>query len=197
MFHFRRRVPADLRKRGARALSTISLRSELIFEAARRAEALLAALERAESDLAQRAELTGGQIDAILGEVARSALARMLARQDDDALCEADADERVAALEKRITELRSAARRRDYGPIERELGEAAGTVAIELPAPVPSSLGRRAAGLLRELAEAEIATEDGEGRCCRICARGVTSPFPAGFGPRGRSRRCRGQRSGS
>ena len=121
----------------------------------------------------------------------------MLARQDGDALCEADADERVAALEKRITELRSAARRRDYGPIERELGEAAGTVAIELPAPVPSSLGRRAAGLLRELAEAEIATEDGEGRCCRICARGATSPFPAGFRPRGRSRRCRGQRSGS
>lgn len=87
---------------------------------------------------------------------------RLLARQDDYALSETDADERIAVLDDRIEELRSASRRRDHGPIGDELGEAAGAVAIQLPAPVPSSLGRQAAGLLRELAEAEIASEDGE-----------------------------------
>ena len=58
----------------------LSLWTDLPFEAARRVEVLLAALGRTERDVAERVELTGGQIDAILPEVARSALARMLAQ---------------------------------------------------------------------------------------------------------------------
>ena len=162
MFHFRRRVPSRLRERGARAFLALSLSTELPFQAARRAEALLAALERAERNVDARAELTGAEIDAILTEVARSALARMLAQQDDDARTEDDADARIAALEERIAVLWSAARKRDYQLIEPELGRAADTLSIDLPTPVPSSLGRPAAGLMRELAEAEILAEEGE-----------------------------------
>ena len=86
----------------------------------------------------------------------------MLAQQDDDERTEDDADARIAALEERIAELRAAARRRDYQLVEPELGRVAGTLSIGLPTPVPSSLGRPAAGLMRELAEAEILAEEGE-----------------------------------
>ena len=79
--------------------------------AARRVEVLLAALERTERDVVERTELTRGQIDAILAEVARSALARMLVQQDDDTRTEEDADAGIAALEERIAELRAAARK--------------------------------------------------------------------------------------
>jgi hypothetical protein len=110
-----------------------------------------------------RADLSGGaEIDAILGEVARAALARMLAAEDDDARTAADAEERIAALETRVAELRTAARRRDYEPLRPEIEAAAEGVSLPAPEPIPSALGRPAAGLLRELAEAEIAMEDGE-----------------------------------
>lgn len=109
-----------------------------------------------------RAELTGGQIDAILGGVARAELARMLAQQDDDARTEEDANVRIAALEKRIVELQAAARRRDYQLIKPEMGRAADALSIDLPTPVPSSLGRPAASLMRKIAKAEILAEEGE-----------------------------------
>ena len=175
MFHFRRRVPSRLRERGARRFLCLSLSTELPFQAARWAEALLAALEQAERDVDARAELTGAEIDAILGEVARAALARMLAQQDDDARTEDDADARIAALEERITELRAAARRREYKPLRPEVEAAAEAMALPLPEPVPSALGRPAAGLLREIAEAGIAAEDGEP------VETVGAPFAARF----------------
>ena len=162
VFHFRRRVPTHLQKRGARGVSTLSLATELAFEAAKRVEILLAALERAERDVAERTELTGAEIDAILTEVARSTLARMLADQHDDERSPDNADKRIAVLEKRIAELRSAGRRRDYASIEPALREAGETLSVELDIPVPSALGKPAAGVLRELAEVEIATEDGD-----------------------------------
>ena len=162
VLHFRRRVPSRLRERGARAFLAVSLRTDLPFEAARRAEVLLAALERAERDVDARMELSGAEIDAILGEVARAALARMLAAQDDDTRTEGDADASIAALEDRIAGLRAAARRRDCEPMRAEVEAAAGAMSTELPLPLPSTLGRRAAALLRELAEIEIAVEDGE-----------------------------------
>ena len=109
-----------------------------------------------------RAGVTGGEIDAILTEVARAELARMLVQQDGDARTQADAEARIAALEERVAELRAAARRRDNQLVEPALRRAAATLSIELPTPVPSSLGRPAAGLVRELAEAEILAEKGE-----------------------------------
>ena len=53
-------------------------------------------------------------------------------------------------------------RKRDYQLVEPELGRAADTLSIDLLTPVPSSLGRPAAGLMREFAEAEILAEEGE-----------------------------------
>ncbi len=106
--------------------------------------------------------LTPEKINALLGEVLRGELARILSEQDHGpVLSDAEIDRRIAALEARRNDLRRGARRQDFRALEAPVTGAARALNLEIAAPLPADLGRRAVDLVREIAELEADVLDG------------------------------------
>lgn len=75
-FHFRRRLPKKLTELGAPACLCLSLQTEVLPEAMKRAAAIIAAIERVETEVTTNLTrmLTPAAIALIVREAARAAL---------------------------------------------------------------------------------------------------------------------------
>jgi hypothetical protein len=94
--------------------------------------------------------------------VLRGELVRILCDQDHGpVLSDAEIDARIAALEAQRSDLRRGARRQDFSALEAQVMHAARVLNLELAAPLPAELGRRAIDLVREIAELEADVLDG------------------------------------
>lgn len=106
--------------------------------------------------------LTAEKINTILGEVLRNELARILAEQNGASASAAeDIDDRIEALERKATAVRRGARHNAFDEIEDTVRAAARVLGFPLDAPLPASVGRRAAALVRDLCELETEVLDG------------------------------------
>ncbi|MFC3613918.1 hypothetical protein ACFORG_09135 [Lutimaribacter marinistellae] len=100
---------------------------------------------------------------AILTELLRAELARILSEQDEMAgKTDADLDARIARLEEENRGLRRAARRQDWQDVQKLLNKASEVIGLHMPDAVPSNLGRQAASMKRRINDVEIEVTEGE-----------------------------------
>ena len=155
VFHFRRRWPAALRKRGAPEFLCISLRTHVLAEAVKRSADLLAAIEAGERNVLMEladSPTAEWRTRAMIREMVRAAVAAMLARQEApvDALDTAAHLERLAQQSDAI---RSAQKERDWSEAARLAGSAAALTGVPHEALVGPVLGREILSTARRLLE--------------------------------------------
>jgi hypothetical protein len=164
VFQFRRRLPKRLVDLGAPEFLSLSLRTNLLPEAMKRAAALIAAMERAEIEIMSQCavqELTPEAVALIVREVARQALDDLVRRDaaaGPRSLAEADAARDRIADE--IAELRTALRLRDGTPAREATRGAMQRLGMTGHTEVPSVCRARRARRARR-------GEDGRGRARR------------------------------
>ena len=164
VYQFRRRLPKKLTELGAPALLCLSLRTEVLPEAMKRAAAIIAAVERIEAEVTTNPVrmITPAAMALIVREAARAALDEIVRR---DAVAqvrtEAEADAARAGLEQEIARLRSALRLRN-GELARDATRQAMS-ALQIPGngDAPALVEREVLGTLLDVKTAELSYEDG------------------------------------
>ncbi|WP_420915826.1 DUF6538 domain-containing protein [Oceaniglobus indicus] len=153
IFHFRRRWPEKLRRRGAPEFLSVSLRTHVFSSAVKRSADLLSALEAGERNVPTELPDTTANADrvrATLQEIVRRAVADMIARQERKAPpVTSDAD--LRRIDAQTDRIRDAQRARDWSvasAFAREIAREHGLnpEAVEAPA-----VGRQVLSLLRRL----------------------------------------------
>jgi hypothetical protein len=129
----------------------------LVSEAMIRVGRVLAALELAETQMTQLAEittLTSAQANSVLMELLRSELADLLQRYDSGVLfAETDA----CRIDEAREALKAGARTRDFRALAPRLRDAACVAGVDLPDDLPTSLALQGATLKRQLLDIETA----------------------------------------
>lgn len=164
VYQFRRRLPKRLTELGAPASLSLSLQTQVLVEAMKRAAAIVAALERVETDVTTNLVrmITPSAVTLIVREAARAALDEIVQR---DAIATkrtvAEADAARAGLEREIERLKTAMRLRD-GDVAREATQKA-MEALRIPGDgnAPAAVEREVLGTLLDVKAAELAYEDG------------------------------------
>ncbi len=120
IFYFRKRLPTWVSNHHPNAFLCLSLRTDLPLEAVKRAARLLTAYEQKEKDLlkTKTETLTAADTKALLTEVLRAELARILAAQNRPGdTSDADIDHRIEKLEEENRMLRRAARSENWNSV--------------------------------------------------------------------------------
>ncbi|NBB70076.1 MAG: hypothetical protein GVY33_07080, partial [Alphaproteobacteria bacterium] len=180
MWWWRRRLPPDLRARGAKSEIRLSTRAHIASDARTAAARLWLAVDRA-IDRAREEEsgmpLTGRDIDQLVRTLAQEALAagereRALAPPRSDA----EIDEAVAARHERAEAWRTALARRDVDGVRPQVDAALAGAGIALADdPDRRILMREAAKAQVEVARIEAARERGH---YDVAASGGDAPWP-------------------
>ena len=159
VYQFRRRLPKKLTELGAPALLCLSLRTEVLPEAMKRAAAIIAAVERVEAEVTTNLVrmITPAAMALIVREAARAALDEIVRR---DAVAqvrtEAEADAARAGLEQEIARLRSALRLRDGEPARDATRQAMSALQIPGSGDAPALVEREVLGTLLDVKTAEL-----------------------------------------
>jgi len=144
----------------------LSLRTDLPFDAVMRAGKLLSVYEQKEPEIVdalERKEISTEDAQALLKEMLRHALKRILNEQcADRGLADCEIDGRIETLKEENRFLRQAMRQRDWTQAQTLLETAGHEISVGVPSPAPSDLGRRATSLKRQINEAEVDALDGE-----------------------------------
>nr|WP_139218732.1 integrase [Roseivivax halotolerans] len=147
----------------------------MVSEAMIRVGRVLAALEIAETQMTQLAEittLTPAQANSVLMELLRSELADLLQRYDSGALfAETDA----CRIEEAREALKASARARDFSALTPRLKDAARIAGVDLPNDLPTGLALQGATLKRQLLDIKTASLELEDP--RHLARDVVARF--------------------
>ena len=164
VYQFRRRLPKKLTELGAPALLCLSLRTEVLPEAMKRAAAIIAAVERVEAEVTTNPVrmITPAAMALIVREAARAALDEIVRRDAvAEVRTEAEADAARAGLEHEIARLRSALRLRN-GELARDATRQAMS-ALQIPGTgdAPALVEREVLGTLLDVKTAELSYEDG------------------------------------
>ncbi|WP_245840994.1 site-specific integrase [Puniceibacterium sediminis] len=166
MFYFRKRLPATGSNHGSKLFLCLSLRTDLPFDAVKRTAALLTVYEREEKnivDALNAGTLCQEQAKALLTEMLRAELARILAEQSTPAWGDdAQVEPRIAALEAENKTLRRASRRQDWSSVQGLLAQASAVVGLHLSEPLSPELGRQATSLKKRLNDVEMDVLDGD-----------------------------------
>ncbi|WP_316635436.1 DUF6538 domain-containing protein [Ruegeria intermedia] len=165
VFYFRKRLPTWVSNKHPNLFLCLSLRTDLPLEAVKRAARLLTALEQKEQDLMEKntETLTAADTKALLTEVLRAELGRILAAQNQaGATSDAELDHRIAELEEENRMLRRAARSENWNSVQELLEKASQLIAISLPQPISSDLGRQASSLKRRINDVELDVIEGD-----------------------------------
>ncbi|RMH44606.1 MAG: integrase [Alphaproteobacteria bacterium] len=162
IFYFRKRLPRCRKN----LFLCLSLRTHVPLDAVKRAAALLAVCEKTEPgvlDAMTKKDLAPADARALLMEILRAELARILDRQSDLGAWTDDAiDSRIAELEEENRRLRRAARRENWESVQVLLKRASDLIALPLSEPIEPDLGRQASSLKRRINSVEIDVLDGE-----------------------------------
>ena len=131
----------------------------------RRAGRLLAAYQRAETDLMTEFETTSLSAEAMIAtmmEILREELARILLEQDHGpARSDEEIERRIALNDAEKTALRRRSRANDFTKVESQVLAAARALNLAISAPLPPELGRKAVDLQREILDLENEVLDG------------------------------------
>lgn len=165
-YQFRRRLPKKLTELGAPTFLCLSLRTEVLPEAMKRAAAIIAAMELVEAEVTSMnlvREVTPEALTLIVREVARAALDEIVRR---DAMAgvrsEAEADAARGRVEHEIARLKASSRLRDGQPARDATREAMATLHIPGAGDAPALVEREALGALIEVRTSELAFEEGQ-----------------------------------
>jgi len=131
-----------------------------------RAGKLLSVYEQKEPEIVdalERKEISTEDARALLNEMLRQALKRVLNEQcADRGLSDCEIDGRIETLKEENRFLRQTMRQRDWTQAQTLLETAGHEISVGVPSPAPSDLGRRATSLKRQINEAEVEALDGE-----------------------------------
>ncbi len=165
IFYFRKRLPTWVSNQHPNLFLCLSLHTDLPLEAVKRAARLLTAYEQKEKDLLEQntETLTAADTKALLTEVLRAELARILTEQNQAGYAsDVELDLRIEKLEEENRMLRRAARGENWTSVQELLEKASQLIAISLPQPISTDMGRQALSLKKRLNDVEIDVIEGD-----------------------------------
>ncbi len=125
VFHFRRRWPEKIRRRGAPAFLSVSLRTQVLSDAVKRSAGLPSAVEAGERDVLTELQGTPVNVDGVRAmsqNMVRRAVARMIARQEGDTPV-SDPEVHLKQIAAEGAQIREARRARDRSVASTFAGE--------------------------------------------------------------------------